>query len=198
VTGDHGVLPLVEHSVKAGHPARRIPRADILAAAERGAARVLGQGTWTVGYIANTVVMSPAFRARSEPDRTRAIDAAVAQLREVEGMGLVMPTAALTGDCAARAELGERLACESIAPGRSGEIFAAAADRSLPVSDNLTGTSHGSPSLLDREVPIIVAVPGGAPRRVDQPVSMLRVAPTLARLLGVAPPAAASERPLLE
>ena len=43
----------------------------------------------------------------------------------------------------------------------------------------------------------MVVAPGTAAREVSEEVSMLRVAPTIAALLGVAPPAAAREPGLL-
>jgi len=52
------------------------------------------------------------------------------------------------------------------------------------------GHYHGS-SLFDEQVrvPLIVSVPGAAPRRVKSPVSTVDLAPTLLRLIGVEPPA---------
>ena len=52
------------------------------------------------------------------------------------------------------------------------------------------GTSHGSPYLYDRAVPIIVRAPGraAAGRVVAAPQSPATFAVTAARLLGVTPP----------
>ncbi|MEK6608082.1 MAG: sulfatase-like hydrolase/transferase [Myxococcota bacterium] len=52
------------------------------------------------------------------------------------------------------------------------------------------GVYHGS-SLYEEQtrVPLLLAAPGLAPRRVPEPVELVDVAPTLLRLLGVVPPA---------
>src|SRR5262249_38753797 len=57
--------------------------------------------------------------------------------------------------------------------------------------------SHGSPYDYDQEGPLIVREPGRRHREVrDQVPAMLRVAPTLARMLGVSAPKTARESPL--
>lgn len=56
------------------------------------------------------------------------------------------------------------------------------------------GTSHGSPYLYDRTVPLVVRAPGKVPAgvRFTEPVDFRAFARTLASLVGVAPPKAAS------
>jgi hypothetical protein len=196
-TSDHGAVPLVERSRAGGQDAHRVIKREVIAAAEAAAAGVLGKpargAAWIADYQANTIYLSAAFRGH--PDRDRALEAMAIALRALPGVGLVAPTAALIGDCAARGEA-ERLACESIAPQLSGELWVATAEDSVLVGSQSTGTGHGSPSRADRVVPIVLLVPGAAPRQDNRPVSILRVAPTLARLLGVPPPALAAEPPL--
>ncbi|RMH12155.1 MAG: hypothetical protein D6701_13910 [Gemmatimonadetes bacterium] len=50
------------------------------------------------------------------------------------------------------------------------------------------GTTHGSPYLYDRWVPVIFYGPGVEPGRTDERVSTVDVAPTLAHLVGVPAP----------
>jgi hypothetical protein len=58
------------------------------------------------------------------------------------------------------------------------------------------GTNHGSPYAYDREV-VVLAWGKGVPHlRRSEPVDQLRVAATLAHLLGIAPPAQAVPEPL--
>jgi hypothetical protein len=196
LTSDHGGVPLVERARVEGHAAQRVPRGGLLDAAQRGAASVLGAGRWFVDYQANTIYASPELLARPEPQRVAALDAAAAAVARVPGVGLVAPSARLAGGCDVRRDLAERLACEAIAPALSGELWVAVADGNV-ATDATSGTGHGSPSRADRVVPIVVVGPGRAPRRDERPVSTLRVAPTLAALLGVPPPAFAHE-PALE
>jgi hypothetical protein len=59
------------------------------------------------------------------------------------------------------------------------------------------GTSHGTPWAYDREVPVLFDGPG-VTRAVGAEIGDARaVAPTIARLLGVAPPAQATLPPLV-
>ncbi len=58
------------------------------------------------------------------------------------------------------------------------------------------GTGHGTPYTYDSTVPVVIAGPGVA-RRVDsRPYAMTRLAPTIAALIGIQPPAMALERAL--
>jgi len=50
-----------------------------------------------------------------------------------------------------------------------------------------TGANHGTPWLMDVQVPIIFWGDGLRPQSVPRPVRTVDVAPTLARLIGVAP-----------
>ena len=49
--------------------------------------------------------------------------------------------------------------------------------------------SHGSPYRYDTHVPMVLMVPGARPRRIERPVRTVDLAPTLAALVGVQPPA---------
>jgi arylsulfatase A-like enzyme len=61
-----------------------------------------------------------------------------------------------------------------------------------------TGTTHGSPYLYDRAVPIVFWGAGVAPGRSEEPAFTVDIAPTLARRLGVAAPADLDGRALFE
>jgi predicted AlkP superfamily pyrophosphatase or phosphodiesterase len=53
--------------------------------------------------------------------------------------------------------------------------------------DRLRGTTHRTPYAYDARVPLLLVVPGIAPRAVDEPVATVDLAPTLASLLGLRP-----------
>ena len=50
------------------------------------------------------------------------------------------------------------------------------------------GETHGDLFPEDLRIPMLVAVPGGAPREIDTPVALIDVAPTIAELFGVPAP----------
>jgi len=57
------------------------------------------------------------------------------------------------------------------------------------LDDEIPGTTHGSPYDYDRRVPLLIRAPGVGAGTVDQQVRTVDVAPTVASLLGLAPPA---------
>lgn len=130
--------------------------------------------------------------------RSAALDAIVAEIDDVAGTGYLARTDAIAGDCEALRDPVARLACRSIRPGASGEIFCAMDALSVPKEEFETGTAHGSPNPEDRIVPVAVYGPGIAPRVDPRALSLLQVAPTVAELLGVSAPQAADAPPLVE
>ncbi len=193
LTSDHGATP----SPALARPGSTLVFADDLAKlAARAAAKVLGPGTWIAGASVVGITATPAFEALAPELRERALAAIVVALAEVPGLGLVERTDRLAGAC--HEKEGERaLACHSMFAGRSGTIYTGASAGALLNDDPRECTAHGSPNRYDREVPLVVVVPGRPARAVAEEVSMLSVAPTVAKLLGVPAPSAAKATSLL-
>jgi arylsulfatase A-like enzyme len=102
----------------------------------------------------------------------------------------------LFGHCADRSG-DEALVCWSLDEERSGEIYYGPAPDSVVMNPPFEPASHGSLNEDDRFVPLVLWGPGVAPgTSLDRP-SMLRIAPTLAKLLGIPPPSHAREPALL-
>ncbi len=80
-------------------------------------------------------------------------------------------------------------------PRRSGDILYVTAPYGVPGS---SGTTHGSPWIYDSHVPLIFLGQGIRSGRHDKQCSPAAMAATLARLIGIDPPAAAMEQPLGE
>jgi arylsulfatase A-like enzyme len=198
LTSDHGVTPLVEVTRRAGGEAHRLQRSTVKAAVEKAVDALLGPGKadWIEHVSDNSVFISPALDQHAR--RAEALDAIVQGLRSMAGIQYAEQTARLAGDCERREGL-ERLACHSIVPRDPGHVYFAAAPRSI-VTRHSQGTNHGSPNPEDRMVPIFVYARGdarwGTPRLVRDPATPLQVAPTLAALLGISAPPAATQPPL--
>ena len=75
------------------------------------------------------------------------------------------------------------LICNAIVPGRAGDIYIVP-ERGSIVTEYPTGTHHDAPFEDNRFVPLIVMAPGIAPSRGGT-TSLLQVAPTVERLLGL-------------
>lgn len=192
LTSDHGSTPSL---ALAGPGAKLVLADDVGEAAAAAAERVLGPGHWVAGTTVLGVTASPALDALGVEPRDRALAAMIDAIAALPGIGFVARTDRLEGRCDERSGV-EALACRSVFAGRSGALFTAAAPGALLADDASECTAHGSPNPHDREVPLVIVAPGTTAGERSKEVSMLRVAPTIAALLGVPPPAAATEPPL--
>jgi predicted AlkP superfamily pyrophosphatase or phosphodiesterase len=120
-------------------------------------------------------------------------------LMNVDGIAAAVSSSALQANTAPDTPL-VRAARKNYYPGRSGDIYLVF-DPEVFVNDfdGLKVPSvHGSPWRYDTYVPVMFAAAGLAPRRVYRPVTPYDIAPTLAALLGISPPSAATGQPLVE
>lgn len=189
LTSDHGATRVVERSPTKG--ARRIRSAEVVEAIEAAVAPQLGEGPWVASVVASNIYMVPALA--THPRRDAALDAAAAAIAKLPGIARAGRVDRIAGRCEARRDL-EHALCLSVFPAQSGELYAVPVAGSL-ISDYTSGTHHDAPFADNREVPILVYAPGlVAPQRGEG--SLLQVAPTLAALLRVPPPPAATAPPL--
>jgi hypothetical protein len=85
----------------------------------------------------------------------------------------------------------------SLDPERSGDL-AIELEPGCLIDFQGAGTTHGSPHEYDRAVPIVFYGPGVVPGRVPGPAATVDIGPTLAGLIGLAPPDGLDGRDLLE
>ena len=190
LTSDHGATPLVERSPY--KDARRIPPSEIAAAAEQVLGRLLGAGPWVAKVTASQVYLTDRFARVPEPQRGEALREAAKAVEALPGIAAAGRTDQIAGHCDQRRDLA-RLICNAIVPREAGELYVLPAQGSV-ITEYKTGTGHDAPFDDNRHVPILVKAPGLAPQHGTG--SLLQVAPTLAALLGVPPPEAATETPL--
>ena len=198
LSSDHGIAPLVEVTRERGVDAHRVLRREIKAVAEGAVDALLGPGRedW-IAYVTDNSVFIGAALDR-HPRRGQALDAVVERITALPGIQYAGQTERLRGDCEARQGI-ERLDCFSVVPTDPGHVYFAAAPGSI-TTRHPEGTNHGSPNPDDRMVPVLVRAPGdprwATPRVAREPVTILQVAPTLAALLGISAPPAATAPPL--
>jgi Type I phosphodiesterase / nucleotide pyrophosphatase len=159
------------------------------------AVKIAGPGHWVSGVADPYVYFTTSAMRLDEPKR-RALDDALAQtLRARPGIRSVYVTRDVAAQkCAPDADESETaLVCRSVAggPDGGGELYMVAHpgaffDPSVVVGK---GTSHGSPYLFDRAVPLFVRAPGKVPAGVlvQEPLGYGAFAKTAASLLGIAP-----------
>jgi Type I phosphodiesterase / nucleotide pyrophosphatase len=174
LTTDHGAARMVEHT-----GGRRVTAQEIAAAVGPEVAMIREPYVWL-----------------SKPVDDAALDAMVTRVRAIPGIGGAWRSDRVSGQCEARAEP-ERSVCLSVEPVRAGHIYFTPAGGSIILSKEKDPTTHGSPNHEDVTVPVFVMGRGFGEGKVDhERVSILRIAPTLAALLGVPAPKAAREVPL--
>ena len=176
-------------------PAIRVDPKQIHDAAESAATQVLGDNKWIAYATTSNIYVSPAFLAKDVTLQDRALNAMVQRISTIAGIAFASRTDALQPPCSRYSHLAH-LACRSIHSSRSGQIYFAPAEFSI-MSEYAGGTGHGSPNSYDTVVPIVVYGPNVPAKRHDGVVSMLQVAPTIAKLLKISPPSGAREPPLL-
>jgi predicted AlkP superfamily pyrophosphatase or phosphodiesterase len=186
VTSDHGGTPIVERPRI--RSARRIAPSEVMKAADRAIAELQGGGPWVAQQTSNTIYMTPKFLALPEAQKNESLDAAVEALKHVPGIAVAGRTDRFSKDCSVEKEIYQAM-CNAHVPGVSGELYAVATTGSM-ITSYKSGTSHDAPYDDNRKVPILIKAPGVGHQ--DGKGTLLQVAPTIAALLGIDPPPAAT------
>ncbi|MGD8861542.1 MAG: alkaline phosphatase family protein [Myxococcales bacterium] len=195
ITSDHGVAPLPERSA-ASHPgARRLSAETLTAPVEAALDAALGPGDWVAGFNAPYLFLTPT--ALGHPEAARLRELAVQALEAIPGVLSAHDTA--RADALQEGDVAHARAIRlSLHPATSGPIYVVNEAYSIPdiavVPEH--GTTHGSPFEYDTNVPAWLLAPGLSPATHTEALDQRRIAPTLAALLGVRPPTAATASPL--
>jgi predicted AlkP superfamily pyrophosphatase or phosphodiesterase len=148
------------------------------------------------GGIDQLYVVAPDRKTPSITDRARIAAATLALVRKDPAVAEAFDantllTAEAVPDSVSPEELSvaERMR-RSVYPGRTGDILIAFKPDRVPATPSATYVStHGSPWDYDRRVPILFWWKGGAPRERVLPLDTVDIAPTIAAVTGVKPPA---------
>lgn len=201
LTADHGVLELPEWLQESGQSACPLPGGRQLAtplreSLARGLAAALGEPPSDSPWVFDaglSLTVNRALAAARGVDVSRVVEAARAFFA-------VHPGVARTWTPEEIAAARERdpvagLQARSFDPERSGDLIVEPRPDCL-FSPFPFGTSHGSPWLYDRAVPLVLRGPGVMPGIVRGRAAPVDLAPTLAGLLGLAVPVDRDGRPL--
>ncbi len=194
LTADHGVLELPEwiretaHSacpLESGRQVTGVLRESLAAALATALGAPADGAPWIFDSGFALTVNRALARSRGVPE-ARVIEAARAFFAAHPGVERTwtpeeIERAAQAGDPVAR------LHRHSRDPERSGDLVVQPR-RDCLFSPYPAGTSHGSPWLYDRAVPLVLRGPGVTPGIVRGRAAPVDLAPTLARLLGIEAP----------
>lgn len=139
------------------------------------------------------VYLTDAARTLADADRGRLKAALATTLLAHPEVDRVIDTTTLPETCPPETdESVDALICRSFVPKGAGDFYVLVKRGSFFDADVVRGkgTSHGSPYLFDRSVPLLVRAPGRAAegRVIDTPISFRTFSRTLATLLGIEPP----------
>jgi hypothetical protein len=184
LTADHGVTPMM-----ADEQRLRVPQGgtldvdELTARLDRALEKAVGPHPdgWVAGVDANAVALKPPFPPR-------AVEVVAATLRAEPGIFRVVP--------AGEMDRADPIVRHAYFAGRSGDVLFVL--RPLwTLKKRSDGADHGSPWNDDALVPLFVQAKG-ARLGGERVFRATQVAPTLSRLLGTAPPAAAYDVPAIE
>jgi predicted AlkP superfamily pyrophosphatase or phosphodiesterase len=191
LTADHGFMPAPEYSVSLGRDAGRQNLPLALERLNKGLAAKFGPGNWVRTWSANGVLLDNALIAQKQVDR-RALEAEARRiLLEERGIVEVFSAADLAAN---RIPAGTQYLAqirETFYADRSPDLLVVARPYWMFEARRAATSTHGSPHAYDHHVPILFYGPRWAGTgKVEQRVEVVDIAPTLARLLGIAAPPA--------
>jgi hypothetical protein len=189
ITSDHGVAALPES--RSGAAGRIFPQL-IQQRLEATLVAQFGPGPWVLGILTPYVYLTP--RAREHAQAEQILAQVLTALRKELGLRDAWPLSEVRQWASDPDPLRRSLQL-SLAPDTKADImFLTLPDYPVDLRDPAAkGTNHGTPYAYDRQVPVLAWGSAVPRRRQSEPVDQLRVAATLAHLLGVAPPAQAAQ-----
>jgi predicted AlkP superfamily pyrophosphatase or phosphodiesterase len=195
LTADHGFMPAPEVLAAQGLPPGRLNAGQLLGRLNAGLEKRFGlpeSGKWAMGFSGSSLLLDKKQMAEAKLDPMLVAQEAQSLLLAEPAMAAAYTRAELLADSSPSALLFSAMR-KAWHPDVSGDVQYALKPNWMFASTSSVAT-HGSPYAYDTQVPLLVYAPGWyKPGAVDTPVDMASMAPTLARLLGVArPPAAAA------
>ena len=195
LTADHGFMPAPEVTAAQGLPSGRLNSAQLLGRINAGLEKRFGEGKWAMGFSGSSLLLDKKFMALQKTDPALVAQEAKTLLLSEPAMAAAFTRAELLNGVQASAPLFNAMR-NAWHPDVSGEVQYALKPNWMFASTANVAT-HGSPYPYDTHVPLLVYGPSWyKPGRVDVPVDITSIAPTLAQLLRVARPPAAESKVL--
>lgn len=191
LTADHGVADMPERAEADGGSGGRIRSSVLVGAAEAAADEALGEGDWIAGYVSPLLTYSDDGKARRE-ELTEALEEAMPKVQGVRAIYDATRGAELR---ASRSDV-EQWIGANLPHDPPGDAYVLSEPGWFDALSVAGGTNHGTPWPYDREIPVLMWGSAIERRTSDDVQNVLRVATSLAALLGVPAPDGAPEEPL--
>ena len=187
LTSDHGFMPAVGYSAQQGLPTGNIDSRQTLAQVNLGLQSQFGPGSWLMGYSGSSLLLNKSLIAQRGADAAALAEATRTLLLAQPGFAVAYTRQELQTGSRAGAPYFDALQ-KAWHPTISGDVQYAIKPH-WSWGSRGTGAIHGSPYAFDSHVPILLYGPAWIGKgRIDKPVEVVDIAPTLAAFLGVAPP----------
>jgi predicted AlkP superfamily pyrophosphatase or phosphodiesterase len=194
LTADHGFMPAPEVRLQKGLDAGRINGAQALGRLSAALEARFGPGKW-VSLSGASLLFNKTLLAEKKIDANEMAEVAREHMKTEPGFGAAYTRKELLSGSRAGAPFFESMR-KSFHPDVSGDLQFILKPNWMFASSTAVAT-HGSPYDYDTNVPILAWGPRWVrPGRIDSRVEVADIAPTVARWLGVSPPAS-SEGKLL-
>jgi predicted AlkP superfamily pyrophosphatase or phosphodiesterase len=193
-SADHGMADMPEYMTELGYAVGRLDPMKIIGTANR-VGRELGVPGVVRFFYRPYLYLNDDKITAAGVDRVTVEQAIADALTEKEGIELAVATSRLPDD--GPAQLLRQVANNHHLT-RSGDIYVIQSPYWFLFDSGPIAVMHGSPWRYDTHVPIVFSGPGIKSQTVDRRVHPVDVAPTLARALGMSPPASARGTPLRE
>ncbi|WOP14541.1 alkaline phosphatase family protein [Ottowia sp. SB7-C50] len=193
LTADHGFSPAPEYSQQRGQGGGRLSSGDVQKKLEAGLSQRFGPGRWLLGISGSSLLIDKTAVAARAQDLDAVADEARRLLLAEPGVAAAYTRRELLTGSPAGAPFFEAMR-RAWHRDVSGEVQFALQPGWMFGS---TVATHGSPHVADTHVPILLyGPPWVQPGERAERVAPVDIAPTLARLLRVAAPAASEGRVL--
>ncbi len=186
LTADHGFMPVPEYSQSLKRGGGRLNTTEMTARINATVGKTFGEGAWLLGSSGNGVLLNKALMASKSVDEKALAIAIRDLLRKEPGIGQAWLKSEVQAGLPPGTQFADLLKNHLVAD-LSADIIIVPT-RYWLLGSRPGGTTHGTPYDYDTHVPILVYGRGAA-GRVDTPVSVVDIAPTLAKLLDIPVPA---------
>ncbi|MGF1759852.1 alkaline phosphatase family protein [Photobacterium sagamiensis] len=195
LSADHGMADMPEYISEQGYKVGRLYSEQVVALANQAGEELFGIKDVSRFFFRPYLYLNDETLAKAKLDKATVEQAIATKLTEHEGIAMAVPQSGLS-------PLQDTVIYQQIKnnnhPLRSGDIYVAQAPYWFMFEKGPVAAMHGSPWRYDTHVPIIFAGAGiksGSSSRLVHPSD---VAPTLAGLLNISPPAASQGNVLSE
>ncbi|RYX82298.1 alkaline phosphatase family protein [bacterium] len=196
LTGDHGVVPLVEDLAAAGFRAKRIEESEITTAAQNALVERYGAGKWILDYVEPSLYLDTDALKAAKIDPEEAQKVAARAVAALDGIYTAFTATQIEDGRLPNNDIGMRIA-KGYYPKVSGDVMVITEAyhfiEGSPFSNN---TTHGTVYSYDTHVPILLNGFGIRPGVYREEVSPADIAPSLSQILGITYPSACDGKPL--